>query len=300
MTKAFKVGDKDPYISKIQLALNYKIGSESASTMPDKAYLTGDGDFGPKTRNALMAFQKSIGIEQTGFYDAKTQSALDPYIAGKFVTDDDLKAAATNLQVELNCVRAVTEVEAKGSGYFPNGSPKILFERHVFRQQLLKLMKSSTQVAVDVAKRLGVASTGVAGPDINLLDHTMSMINADIYYETPGGYQGGVAEYTRLSKAKAFGETAAFSSASWGMFQIMGYHFPKLGYKSVQDMVIASQDSEKNHLKDFVAFLKSDPRLVPAMRDKNFTAFALAYNGPAQRGYDVKMKEAYEKYSRLG
>ena len=38
-----------------------------------------DGDFGPKTKAALLAFQAEKELEQTGVMDVKTVSALRQY-----------------------------------------------------------------------------------------------------------------------------------------------------------------------------------------------------------------------------
>ena len=50
----------------------------------------------------------------------------------------DYARAATALRCEVACVKAVTEVEAGKSGFFPSGRPKILFEAHHFARLNLK------------------------------------------------------------------------------------------------------------------------------------------------------------------
>ncbi|MET5013337.1 N-acetylmuramidase domain-containing protein, partial [Burkholderia pseudomallei] len=47
-----------------------------------------------------------------------------------------------------------------------------------------------------------------------------------------GGYQGGAAEYVRLDTAARIDAASASESASWGAFQIMAYHWKRLGYAS--------------------------------------------------------------------
>jgi len=295
MSKNFQVGNTDPYISKIQQAINEKLGPVDASKMPGKAYLVSDGGFGPKTRDALMAFQKSVGLSASGTYDAATAAVLDPYIDQRFLSDEDFSGASQTLQIEEALIRAVTEVEGRGRGFLPDGRPLILFERHVFRQQLLKLMKASTATAVSVAKILGVG-VPVTGPNIALLDDTMMSLHGDIYSEKLGGYIGGASEYKRLEKAAQFSLSAARSSASWGMFQIMGYHFATLGYGSVEEMVKLACVSETSHLKDFCKFVQADQKLITSLRGKDYLTFARTYNGPGQQGYDEKIRTAYQKF----
>lgn len=297
MTQIFKVGDQDPYIANIQQALNEKLGAGGPAGLPTKAYLTNDGGFGPKTRDCLMAFQSSVGLNASGVYDTKTQASLDPYIELRFLTESDYVNAAQFLNTEVACVKAVTDVESKDWGFLPNGKPIILFERHHFRNQLLKLMRASTQTALQVAKAVGVGVAAVA-PDINLIDQTMIIVNGDIYSDKTGGYQGGIAEYTRLEKAKAFNSTCAIAATSWGMFQIMGFNFSSTGYSTVEKMVEDAYVSEDNQLRQFCSFLKSETNLLLALRSKDWTKLALGYNGPNMKinAYDDKLRAAYNKY----
>ncbi|MNE64901.1 hypothetical protein D3C80_1603410 [compost metagenome] len=73
----------------------------------------------------------------------------------------------------------------------------------------------------------------------------------------------------------------------------MGRYHQNAGYASVEEFVNDLSVSEKNHLKAFVNFIKSDSRLAKAIIEKNWLAFAKAYNGPAQQGYDRKMEANY-------
>lgn len=77
----------------------------------------------------------------------------------------------------------------------------------------------------------------------------------------------------------------------------MGANYSKLGYASVEEMVRDLSISEKPHLRAFVKFVGSDKNLLKAVREKNFSAFALNYNGAGYRenDYDGVMKRNYEK-----
>lgn len=295
MPKKFQVGDNDPYIASIQQSINEKMGANGAASMPFKAYLKPDGGFGPKTRDALQAFQASIGLPASGIYDTGTAMVLDPYIEFRFLTESDYVNTAKELNCEVAMVKAVTDVESKDFGFFENGKPAILFERHVFRQQLLKAMKASTGVAMNVAKLLGIG-VSVTGPDINLIDMTMASLHGDIYSEKAGGYVGGIPEYARMEKAQAYHKEAALMSASWGCFQLMGYHFAALGYASIDDFVTRMYRCEDEHIAAFARFVKINPSMWGAIRSKQFLVFARAYNGPNQQGYDKRISDAYDKH----
>ncbi len=104
-------------------------------------------------------------------------------------------------------IKAVNEVESSGQG-FSGDKPKILFEGHIFWRRL---------------KEHG----------LDPKNHRSG--NEDILYSswTRDHYIGGEGEHLRLNKAKLIHEDAALESASWGLFQIMGFRWESLGYKSV-------------------------------------------------------------------
>jgi hypothetical protein len=124
--------------------------------------------------------------------------------------------------------------------------------------------------------------------------------NEDILYPkwTKEFYKGGSAEYDRLEKAKKIDEDSALESASWGIFQIMGYHYPEVGYNSVKDFVDAHYQSERNHLMAFGKFIESEG-LVKYLKNCDWARFAYRYNGAGyeENKYDAKLAAAYKKYS---
>lgn len=188
----------------------------------------------------------------------------------KSLTDEDFKAAAQSLGVPTAAVKAVASVESAGAGFLSDGRPKILFERHVMYSQL--------STALGKAKADALASK-----------------HPDIVNPKAGGYSGGAKEHDRLGQAAALDRACALSSASWGAFQIMGYHWKSLGYASQQAFINAMYASEADQLDAFVRFIKADPVLVRALKALDWAAFARRYNGPAyaKNQYDRKMSEAY-------
>ncbi|QMV32462.1 hypothetical protein 2A_00019 [Ralstonia phage Darius] len=195
----------------------------------------------------------------------------------KQLTADDYARAATALGVPVAAVKAVTEVESNGKGFLPDGRPLILFERHIMRRQLV-----AAGHAMDAAR-------------YNLTD-------PNIVNSKPGGYVGGAGEWDRLARAIEINRPAALESASWGLFQIMGFHWKLLGFASVQAFVNAMYTSEGAQLDAFVAFVKASPNLLRALRAKNWPDFARGYNGPgyATNKYDTKLAEAYARHSQTG
>jgi hypothetical protein len=232
--------------------------------------------FDEATKAAVMAFQRKAGLADDGIVGPKTYAAL---AAGsdnsKRLSAADLERTAQTLDVPVACVQAVNEVESRGAGFLLDGRPVILFERHVFWKRL-------------VAHGVDPESFAAANPDI--------------LSQTPGGYKGYAAEYPRLAAAELIHADAARESASWGSFQVMGYHWQRLGYASIDDFVNRMKNSEADHLDSFVRYVTADSALLAALKARDWPTFARGYNGKnyAKNQYDVKLERAYERYAAQG
>ncbi|MEB3025818.1 N-acetylmuramidase family protein, partial [Parvimonas sp. M13] len=115
-------------------------------------------------------------------------------------------------------------------------------------------------------------------------------------------YVGGQNEYRRLHEAMLLDELAALKSASWGMFQIMGFNHQLAGYSLVTDFVVAMKKSEANHLAAFLSFITNSSyqgsKLIDLLRKNDFNGFAGGYNGEGQIAlYGGKLSAAFKKYS---
>lgn len=232
--------------------------------------IAADGVFGPGTDTAVRAFQRSAGLKDDGVVGAATMAALSR--GSRTLTGGDLSLAAESLGVDVASVRAVTHVESRASGFLSDGRPVILFERHVMRRRLAEI-----------------------GRDVDLLQRYLP----EIINGVPGGYKGGSAEHDRLYLAQQIDFGSAVESASWGLFQIMGFHWRVLGYESAKAFARAMSQSEGQQLDAFVRFIKADAGLHRALRSKNWADFAARYNGPAysKNQYDVKLAEAYKEFA---
>ncbi|WP_240702204.1 N-acetylmuramidase family protein [Trinickia terrae] len=186
----------------------------------------------------------------------------------------DLADAAATLGVPRSTLYAVMSVETAGLGFLLDGRPKILFERHIMYRRLL-----------------------CAGLDAN----ACAARDPEIVNTRPGGYAGGAAEYERLARAITISRTAALESCSWGLFQVMGFHWQLLGYASVQRFVEAMEESERRQLDAFAAFIHGNPALHRALQARNWANFAEGYNGRNYRAnaYDVRLAEAYAHFDAL-
>lgn len=180
------------------------------------------------------------------------------------LTEKDYRDAANFLGCDVAAVKAVAQVEGRGSGFNRDGSPKILFEGHWFWHF--------------TKGRFG--RTSYSYPN-----WVRTYYNMD--------------QHDRLRSAVAKDRSAALKSASWGAFQIMGFNYAKAGFATLQDFINAMFAGEREQLLAFCHFIKRSG-LDDEMRDRRWAEFAYGYNGPRYRenSYDTKLAAAYKKFNR--
>jgi hypothetical protein len=264
-------GDRGPPVRQLQQQLNQA-----------GARLFLDGDYGDATEKAVRAYQLNVGLVADGIAGPKTQAALVGADCSRLLGNAHLVAAATRLGVDLASILAVNEVESSGSGFLSTGKPKILYERHVMYRQLATPRNPGDDAAALQAHAAQLAATYPA------------LVNT-----RAGGYAGGTAEHQRLANARLLDALCANESASWGAFQIMGHHWQRLGYASVDAFVACMHRNEAEHFEAFVRFIEADPALHKALKAKKWATFAKLYNGPAyaRNLYDVKLERAYKRHA---
>ena len=240
--------------------------------------------FGKDTHKAVMDFQKKNSLVIDGIVGLKTWSKfieaqnLITSFNDKFLSEQDLIDFAGKYDLELAAVKAVNEVESNGKGFLLDGRPRILFEGHIFWKELVK--------------------RGV-NPDDFTNDRTKNVLYKSW---TKKHYEGGKQEYDRLEKAAGMSDLdevhdAAYASASYGAFQIMGFNAKSIGYPSIDSFVSLMYTHEKAHLDAFGRFCKVN-NLIRHLKSKDWAAFARGYNGTAfkQNKYDTKLLNAYNRY----
>ncbi|WP_082971887.1 N-acetylmuramidase domain-containing protein [Rheinheimera sp. SA_1] len=247
------------------------------------------GEFDQHTEQAVKAFQLANGLVADGIVGEKTWVTLQQVTSAgqsgtvqkpRYLGEQDFVNAALALNLEPAIVKAVYKVESNGNG-FVGDLPKILFEGHVFWERLNLIGKNPLKLAVG---------------------------NETILYPkwTKVHYLGGAREHLRLNRAEAIHQDTARESASWGLFQIMGYHWKTLDYLSIDDFVTRMQQHESEQLEAFCRFIqkkkaKSGMSLRDLLEQKDWANFALYYNGTGyrQNAYDDKLREQYRKFSTL-
>lgn len=189
------------------------------------------------------------------------------------LTENDFKEAANLLGVPVASIKAVAEVESAGSGFLPDGRVKVQYEPHIMYRRLKEHF-------------------GQARADRELKAHP------GLVATRSGSYQSLDKEDKDMNRAaQLIDRTSALESASWGAFQIMGYHWKTISYPTLQKF-INDQYSARGQLMSFVKFIQADSRLLRALRQKDWTTFARIYNGPnfAANKYDTKMAQAEARH----
>lgn len=245
--------------------------------------------FGSDIDAAVKDFQLKNSLVVDGVVGLKTWMKLiekENQITNsndKLLSEKDLFDFAGEYNLELAAVKAVNQIESSGKGFLAFGKPRILFEGHVFWSEL---------------KKRNIQP-----------NNFLNSLSQDVLYEkwTKKYYRGGEGEYERMEKAANISalpgtKEAAYCSASWGAFQIMGYNYKNLGYNSIDSWVSAMNEHEREHLAAFGKFISmksiSGKKLIDWLREKNWDKFAEGYNGSGynKNKYDEKLKAAYSKY----
>lgn len=276
MTGVLKKGSKGEFVLLMQEMLQ-KLGFEIST----------DGAFGPGTEKAVIKFQQQNNLKVDGIVGAKTWILIQDLaskvkkpvapvdtVINQFLSEQDFIDFAKKYDLEVAAIKAVHEVESAGRGFL-NGKVKILFEGHIFWKELVKRQ-------VDPRKVL---------PG-----------NEDVLQEKyiPRNPSYRLDQHYRLNKAAKINAEAAYSSASYGLFQIMGFHYQKLGFPTAKAFVDFLSVNEANQLEVFGRFIAAN-NLIKPLQSHNWAKFALGYNGSAYKTnkYDTKLAAAYAKYSRM-
>ena len=180
----------------------------------------------------------------------------------------DIADAAARLHCEPAAIRAVCDIESAGGGFLPDKRPKILYEAHIFG-------------------RLTQHRWDATHPNVSSPVWNRALYGAD-----------GAHQYDRLAVAITLDRKAALQAASWGMFQIVGMNFAACGFAGVEAYVAAMCTGAGAQLAAFAAFCEHEG-LGPLLAARNWTQFALRYNGPgeAENGYAGKLAAAYRRHA---
>ena len=177
------------------------------------------------------------------------------------------KVAKTYGIPEANLL-ALVEAESNGVVYAKvNGQnrPLVLFEPHVF----YRLLKGD--------KRDDAVAAGLAYPRQGAKPYPKSQ----------------AARWAQIDAASKIDFEAGLGSASYGVGQVMGYHWSALGYNNVDHLVAAARSGVEGQIDLMMRYVKHF-ELIDELREGRWLALARAYNG---KKYAAKYAAALEKWS---
>ena len=223
----------------------------------------------------VRLFQAQKGCDETGCVTRDDWKILFDSIKKEieeidalFLTDEVITQKAKEHNLSPAAVKAVIKVESRGRGFQRDKRLIILFEGHIFWYQL---------------KDIG----------INPTDFVVG--NEDTLFPSPNYAYYGANQYLRLEKAQQIDNESALKSASWGMFQIMGFNHHSAGFDSVEEMIGSFKVNEEHQLDAFFTFLKNED-ILKHLQAKDWAKFAYRYNGKRYKKnqYDSKLQNAYD------
>jgi N-acetylmuramidase len=183
------------------------------------------------------------------------------------LTESDFETCADMLNVDVRAIKTIAAVESRGGGFFPDNTPKTLFEAHKFYKYTDGLFAESD-------------------PDLCVKNWTPSLYG-----------KNWREEKKRFYRAEALDQEAALLSCSWGMFQIMGFNFKACGFKTVFDFVKAMHKDEGEHLKALGFYLRARPEIHESLQMLDWYGASI-YNGSANRDdWTAKARKAWETFA---
>lgn len=177
----------------------------------------------------------------------------------------DIQDAAARLGVEAAAIMAVRDVEASASPFI-DGKPTILFEPHRFSRA--------------TGHRFDASHPAISS----------SSWNRKLYPKTQAG------RWSQLLDACALDVDAAFASASYGAFQILGENFAVCGTRDPFAFAWQESQTEADQLEHFCRFVEGN-HLTTFLKARDWAGFAKRYNGSAYREnqYDTRLAQAYAR-----
>lgn len=186
----------------------------------------------------------------------------------------DIELIAAKDGIPAENLMAVTHVESAGITFWIVGGkqvPAARPERHYF----YRLLKG--------AERDRAVREGLAHPSLGTLAN------------------GREAVYAVIDRMRAINDTVAIESCSWGLGQVMGENWRRLGYSSAQALLAENMSGSAGQIECMMKFIRADARCLQAIRTGDFTTFARIYNGPgyAANNYDNNMRAWAARYRPL-
>jgi|GEM_PF-4281543 len=208
-----------------------------------------------------------------------------------------IDGCASALDIETPVVLAVWQVESRGREHTPNRAI-IRFENQV----LFDKWGEGNQATYDQYFQHGTRppATGDQCTE-RWLCHQFRDDSSGAFISP---HESQKREYEALTLAtRLAGEGIALQCISIGGPQILGSQYRLIGYQTPREMYNAFQESERAHVLgffDYIQYKKSGGALINSIRNHDWIAFALGYNGKGkEQKYGNMIRAAYEEAKQL-
>lgn len=188
-----------------------------------------------------------------------------------------------SLKIETAASVAVLSVESGGKGFGADGKVIIRFENHLFH----RFWGTQNQKTFDDHFQFS-SSAGWKG-------HMFRKNKSDEWSTFHGNQQ---KEWEVLEFARTLNSSAAIMSASFGLPQVIGSNFKRIGYNSPEEMLEYFEKNISYHIIALFDFFT--PEMKTYLRKKDFTSFAADYNGRGQATrYGGIIQTYYNAFNKL-
>ncbi len=183
---------------------------------------------------------------------------------------------SAEINIDVAAAVAVVAVESGGAGYSRNGKVLIRFENHLFYRFWGKRNEKIYADHFRFSKTAGWKG------------HLFRKKKSDEWATFHGNQN---KEWEVLNFAMALSESEAIMSASYGLPQVIGSNYKRIGYDSPKEMLNNFEKNIRFHLLALFDFFT--PEMKKNIRKKNFISFAADYNG---RGQATRYGNIIKKY----
>jgi len=185
------------------------------------------------------------------------------------------------LKVDPAAAAAILCVESTGRGFDKSGKMIIRFENHVFWRYWGKSHPSGFSSHFKFDRRRPWRGHKFRGSAKGkwILSHR----------------KGQPGEWKAFELARSKHQKFALYSISMGMPQIMGFNYPRIGYRSARKMFDSFNSGERNQIVGLFDFINADSKMVRFLRRGDFVGFARLYNGAGRAGVYANRLKGYRQ-----
>ena len=182
-----------------------------------------------------------------------------------------------------------------------------------------KIINECKKYSIDTASLLAFISVETGGQGFDKETHKITIQFEPVWFRKQAPYAPSgkwsvnkaevqSKEWIAFNDAFSKNPIVAMKSTSIGLGQIMGFHYQRLGYKTVGEMWDDAKKGIDRQVWQLVKFIETDKNLKIALMNAEWTKVATIYNGAKFRElslcynrtpYDEAMKTAYEKFKNI-